>query len=804
MNRWDKHTAEPIHRYLLFLILRFAVFLLIAMAVYTSLESENFFIRWAALGYFALSEILLLIRSSRSIKQGIAIGIYFLDVYAVSSLILNQGLSIIWYLTIPVFMLGASLCYNRRGAWLPIALIPSVLILYQAYQMELFAPDMRWELIGIIFIFFVFAVVVYVVIKKTDRFLSLYLGHRKLFQGILNLTPSTSIKECMQLVLEKEPPIPVDLISILLFEKEGNMGGLERVHDGEISTVRLDRTSIPAVMSTIKKNGGYFPDLRKQQGENDYFPVRRVTTVLGEPFQISKIEGLILFGRVKSNDFTFTEREMLMTYSGAVSSWLRQSYFFEKLKGSQTAPEEEPIKKEVSQEIKEEHDVRGGMEGRLQVLEEENQQLKEELDEQVRVKTLELKQTITSLMERESELDQQVFDKLAAVELGQAVTMFFNLDLILDLILDVVCETLSVESASIMLLREKEGDLVVHSFRGLQDEIARKTRLLVGEAIAGYVAQKGEPLLIEDIEQDPRFVPFHRDRYRSGTLLSVPILHEGNVVGVINLADPKREGPFLPRDLEVLQALSRQAAIAISNHRLYQEFENGAWIRKTYEERLTRKLSEKVMQESQILEAVEGEYQVSILSVRFQEDDATRMRLGVTERVHRIEKYLQEIREVIVRHQGDVAGDTGTGMIGVFGLPFQDDRDPWRAVLAAVDLLKMFTRPVKKILSSETNGGGISVGVATGELLLRQKKGHIPYGVFGESWERALILMQAGSHGQILVDETTYERVAKHVHGLRLELPYGVNKKMTVYGIKGLKRMEAEARAVTQDRSERV
>jgi class 3 adenylate cyclase/putative methionine-R-sulfoxide reductase with GAF domain len=579
------------------------------------------------------------------------------------------------------------------------------------------------------------------------------------------------------------------------------MGGLERVRNGEISTVLLGNKRIPDAMTTIKKSGGYVSNLRKFREVNDYFPVRDVGSLWGMPFLVSRIEGLILFGREKTNGFTQTEREMLQTYSDAMNSWMRQSYHLEKLMGHPSVENKEVIQEKVLSEGTDGQQVKADLEGRLQNLEVENRQLKEELDQQVRVNTQEMKQTIMSLMDRESELDQQVFERLAAVELGQAVTMLFDLDLILDIILDVVCETLSVESASIMLLREDKGDLVVHAYRGLQDEVAKKTRLLVGEAIAGYVAQQGEPLLIEDIEQDPRFVPFRRERYRSGTLLSVPILHEGKVVGVINLADPKREGPFLPRDLDVLQALSRQAAIAIINHRLYQEFENGEWIRKTYEERLIRELSGKVMQESQILEKIEGEYQVSILSVHLHEDIHTRERLGVRERIQRIEDYLQEIREVILRHQGDVAGDTGAGIFGVFGLPFPDGSDSWRAVLAAVDLLKIFTRYNQKTSLPETNSVGVSVGVATGELLLRHKKGTIPYGVFGEAWERAVILMQASSHGQILVDEETHEKVQHRVHSLRLVLPYGVHKKMTVYGIKGLKRMDAEEGVVAQGRS---
>jgi adenylate cyclase len=356
--------------------------------------------------------------------------------------------------------------------------------------------------------------------------------------------------------------------------------------------------------------------------------------------------------------------------------------------------------------------------------------------------------------------------------------------------LERICAKLSVRTASIMLVREDKGDLVIHAYRGMDDALARKVRLMIGEAIAGYVAEKGEPLLIEDIDKDPRFVPFHRERYRSGTLLSVPILHEKSVFGVINLSDPVREGPFEDRDLEVLQALSRQAALAIVNHRLYQEFENGQWIKEYYEEGLAQKLSEKVFKESQVLDEIEGKYRASILSVRLHENDISRTDGDVKERIRRIEETLQSVREIVVRYQGSVAGDTGSGLVGIFGLPFPDEKAPWRAVLAAVNLLKTFVR-LAQDSSSNKSGFGISVGVASGELLFREKKGGAPFAVFGEAWERAVTLMQAGSPGQILVDEETFDRISSGVNGLRLTLPYGIHKQLTVYGIKGLKRKNA-------------
>ncbi|MEK6777384.1 MAG: GAF domain-containing protein [bacterium] len=789
MKHWNYKTGDPVHRSLTFLVLRFAVFLLMAWTIFASVESGSFLPLWLALGYFALSEILLVVRAGRWIQQGVAIGIYFLDVFAVTSLIQMKGLSIQWYLTIPVLMLGATLCYNRRWAWLPVALIPSVLVLYEMFYTTAVSREWIWQLIGMVFLFFVFGGVVYLLVREMDRMLSLYQGQRRLVQCLPGISPAATIRDCMQKILEKDPPLDIYFFSILLFDEDGNLRGLERDHVGKVGEVLLGQQRIPSSLRSIQTLEVFQPDIRKEKNEKAFFEARKLSSLLGSRIRIGEMDGMVLFGRKGRNAFSAGEREIFSTYAEIMTGWMRQSHAFEKEGNKDQEPDEHPVEKAVQV-----LETAVGKEGeaaaseRLQVLEKENRQLKEALDEQLRTATLELNKTVLSLMAREAETDQKVFERLASLDLSQAISMLFDLDLVLDLIVEMICEKISVKTVSIMLLREDKGDLVVKAHRGLQDDIAQNTRLMVGEAIAGYVAQKGEPLLIEDIEKDPRFVPFRRDRYRSGTLLSVPVLHEGKVLGVINLSDPVREGPFTDRDLEILMALSRQAAIAIVSQRLYRDFENGQWIREFYEEGLSQRLSEKVFQKSPVLEKVEGEYRVTVLSVHLHENEILRHNPDSAARIRSIEQYLQEIREVIARHRGDVAGEAGIGIMGVFGLPFPDHGDPWRAVLAAADLLKVFSRFSQDMSPENVRGIGVSVGVATGELLIREKKGSVPYAVFGQTWERALTLMQAGSPGQILVDEETFEKISSRVHSLRLVLSYGIHKKLTAYGIKGLKR----------------
>ncbi len=88
-------------------------------------------------------------------------------------------------------------------------------------------------------------------------------------------------------------------------------------------------------------------------------------------------------------------------------------------------------------------------------------------------------------------------------------------------------------------------------------------RLKVGQqGLVGHAAGSGQPILVQDVEQDPRFVAAHDDPTRSE--LAVPIKVRGRVIGVIN-AESDRANAFDDSDLVVLQSLADQAAVAIDN-----------------------------------------------------------------------------------------------------------------------------------------------------------------------------------------------------------------------------------------------
>jgi ligand-binding sensor domain-containing protein/signal transduction histidine kinase len=98
--------------------------------------------------------------------------------------------------------------------------------------------------------------------------------------------------------------------------------------------------------------------------------------------------------------------------------------------------------------------------------------------------------------------------------------------------------------------------------------VFKPNRLKVGsEGITGWVAGSGEPQLVPDVSQEPRYVWMEGSSTRSE--LAVPLKAAGKIIGVLD-AQSERLNAFDASDLTVMQSLANQAAIAIENARLYE------------------------------------------------------------------------------------------------------------------------------------------------------------------------------------------------------------------------------------------
>ncbi len=167
--------------------------------------------------------------------------------------------------------------------------------------------------------------------------------------------------------------------------------------------------------------------------------------------------------------------------------------------------------------------------------------------------------------------EKQKFEQILDFE--EKIGTFADLNKLADFIVSGISGVLEAERCSLMLLDEKTGALVIKGAVGLDHKIMRESKPSLGEGIAGLVAKERKPLLVEVIDTDERVGRENLPSYKTKSFLSVPVMLDHKLLGVVNVTDKKSSDSeiFTDFDLKILLAIARQAAVAIENAELCKE-----------------------------------------------------------------------------------------------------------------------------------------------------------------------------------------------------------------------------------------
>ncbi|MEM8732750.1 MAG: GAF domain-containing protein [Planctomycetota bacterium] len=117
-----------------------------------------------------------------------------------------------------------------------------------------------------------------------------------------------------------------------------------------------------------------------------------------------------------------------------------------------------------------------------------------------------------------------------------------------------------------------EGDVLVQrAAYGLKQldrrELLEPIAIPIGKGIVGTVAQTGNPEIIDDTDEDPRYI---RDQYEGRSELAVPVVFEGSVIAVLD-TESREVGAYSQTDLEILQTMANVAAPRIRSAKAEKE-----------------------------------------------------------------------------------------------------------------------------------------------------------------------------------------------------------------------------------------
>ncbi len=154
------------------------------------------------------------------------------------------------------------------------------------------------------------------------------------------------------------------------------------------------------------------------------------------------------------------------------------------------------------------------------------------------------------------------------VEISVTLNSTLDPEQLLQFIICSAAEMLDCEAASILLYDETRGQLYFATASGDSRQLARIPVPLDG-SIAGTIFRENKPLVINQVESDPRHYQQVGDQvsFQTRSLLGVPMCIKSRATGVLEALN-KRQGDFTEEDVGLLSVIASQAAVAINNAQL--------------------------------------------------------------------------------------------------------------------------------------------------------------------------------------------------------------------------------------------
>jgi len=150
------------------------------------------------------------------------------------------------------------------------------------------------------------------------------------------------------------------------------------------------------------------------------------------------------------------------------------------------------------------------------------------------------------------------------VELVREVASVLDLDELLVKIPSLIARLTEFTAFGVYLLDEPTKTLSLPYSIGYPTDIPQELR--VGQGVVGAAVEQGKPILVGDVDADPRYRGLVRGMHSQ---LAVPLRRKGRVIGALNLLSDRREA-FTVQDETLLRQFAAHVAVAIENARLFE------------------------------------------------------------------------------------------------------------------------------------------------------------------------------------------------------------------------------------------
>lgn len=160
-------------------------------------------------------------------------------------------------------------------------------------------------------------------------------------------------------------------------------------------------------------------------------------------------------------------------------------------------------------------------------------------------------------------------DLKALLAVGKAVGSSLNLEKVLESALETILQVTSAEYAEIWLMGSVD-EVVRKCYRGAMAEIfSDKTSFRLGEGFPGIVVKTGQPIIVHDLPNDPRFIRQTVKDVGVSSMCALPLRYRDETMGALLMAAHSNRALSGHRELLLLEGIGELVAMSIKNARLH-------------------------------------------------------------------------------------------------------------------------------------------------------------------------------------------------------------------------------------------
>jgi adenylate cyclase len=166
-------------------------------------------------------------------------------------------------------------------------------------------------------------------------------------------------------------------------------------------------------------------------------------------------------------------------------------------------------------------------------------------------------------------------------------------------------------------------------------------------------------------------------------------------------------------------------------------------------------------------------------------------KLAPEEVIESMNRYFEQMVEVIAKYRGTVSEFLGDGILAFFGAPFNAADDPERAIACAIEMQNTLALVNAKQRELSLPELAMGIGINTGKVIVGNigSERRAKYGVVGMPINVAFRIESSTIGGQILISDATYKKVSAlvRIRGTREVMLKGIEKPMCLYNVTAIR-----------------